>query len=85
MFCLVGNTESSSTVIAFRTGGYQGIGFAIPVNTIKNVLDDLLQYGEVQTVSDVNYDLSRTVSEALLSGAEAELFSRCYNTSKPLF
>lgn len=62
----LGYTESSSTAIASRAGGYQGIGFAIPVNTIKNVVDDLLQYGEVQTVSDANDELNRTVSEALL-------------------
>lgn len=62
----LGYSESSSTAIPSRTGGYQGIGFAIPVNTIKNILDDLLQYGEVQTVSDANDELNRTVSEALL-------------------
>src|SRR4029077_5143950 len=28
--------------------GYQGIGFAVPSNLARHVMDDLLKYGEVQ-------------------------------------
>ncbi|MCD4706547.1 MAG: DegQ family serine endoprotease [Candidatus Sabulitectum sp.] len=45
---LDGELIGVNTAIASRTGGYQGIGFAIPVNTVKNVVDDLLQHGEVR-------------------------------------
>lgn len=45
---LDGELIGVNTAIASRTGGYQGIGFAIPVNTVKSVVDDLLQYGEVR-------------------------------------
>ena len=36
------------TAIFSETGGYQGIGFAVPSNLAKHVMDDLLKYGEVQ-------------------------------------
>ena len=37
------NTPSFS-----ESGGYQGIGFAVPSNLARTVMDDLLKYGEVQ-------------------------------------
>ena len=37
-----------NTAIYTRTGGYQGIGFAIPVNTVADVADQLIDNGEVQ-------------------------------------
>jgi Do/DeqQ family serine protease len=36
------------TAIFSETGGYQGIGFAVPSNLARHVMDDLLKYGEVQ-------------------------------------
>ena len=37
-----------NAAIASQTGGYQGYGFAIPVNLAKKVVSDLRQYGEVR-------------------------------------
>jgi serine protease Do len=37
-----------NAAIASNTGSYLGYSFAIPVNIVKKVVDDLLQYGEVQ-------------------------------------
>ncbi|RAP31905.1 protease [Candidatus Marinamargulisbacteria bacterium SCGC AG-414-C22] len=37
-----------NTAIFSRSGGYMGIGFAVPVNTAKRVMEDLLLYGNVQ-------------------------------------
>jgi len=37
-----------NTAIASRTGSYVGYSFAIPVNIVKKVVSDLMEYGEVQ-------------------------------------
>ena len=45
---LRGKLVGVNTAIITRTGGYQGIGFAIPVNTVRNVADQLMATGRVQ-------------------------------------
>jgi len=37
-----------NTAIFSETGGYQGIGFAVPSNLARHVMDDLQKFGEVQ-------------------------------------
>jgi Do/DeqQ family serine protease len=37
-----------NTAIFSETGGYQGIGFAVPSNLARHVMDDLISHGEVQ-------------------------------------
>jgi serine protease Do len=37
-----------NTAIFSESGGYQGIGFAVPSNLARHVMDDLMKYGEVQ-------------------------------------
>ena len=37
-----------NTAIYSQTGGYQGIGFAVPSNLARRVMNDLLRYGEVK-------------------------------------
>lgn len=37
-----------NTAILSRTGSYAGYGFAIPVNIVKKVFNDLIKFGEVQ-------------------------------------
>jgi Do/DeqQ family serine protease len=37
-----------NTAIFTETGGYQGIGFAVPSNLARHVMDDLIKYGAVQ-------------------------------------
>ena len=43
-----GELVGINTAIFSETGGYQGIGFAVPSNLARHVMDDLLRYGEVQ-------------------------------------
>lgn len=45
---LQGELIGINTAIATSTGNYAGYAFAIPVNLVKKVVDDLLQYGNVQ-------------------------------------
>ena len=40
-----------NTAIASLTGENTGVGFAVPVNTIRRVIPDLLQFGEVRRAS----------------------------------
>lgn len=44
---LDGELVGINTAIFSRSGGYQGIGFAIPVNVARKVYDDLLRDGAV--------------------------------------
>ncbi len=61
---LDGELVGVNTAIASRNGGYQGIGFAIPASTVQNVVDDLLEFGEVQrgwlgiSMQDVSSELA---------------------------
>ena len=45
---LNGELMGINTAIVSRSGGYQGIGFAIPVNLAKNVMQQLVEHGEVK-------------------------------------
>jgi len=42
-----GELVGINTMIYSRTGGYQGIGFAVPSNLVKRILDTLVKTGEV--------------------------------------
>jgi len=42
-----GNLEGINTAIYSRSGGSMGIGFAIPVSTAKQVLEDIVKSGRV--------------------------------------
>jgi serine protease Do len=37
-----------NTAIASETGSYAGYGFAVPVNLVKKVVNDIMKYGKVQ-------------------------------------
>ena len=45
---LKGEVIGINTAIATPTGNYIGYGFAVPINTAKNVVDDIINYGEVR-------------------------------------
>jgi serine protease Do len=47
LFNLKGEVIGINTVIFSRTGQNAGLGFAIPVNSARNVLEDLKKYGRV--------------------------------------
>jgi serine protease Do len=42
-----GNLVGINTAIISRSGGYQGIGFAIPSNIVKTVMDGIVEHGTV--------------------------------------
>ena len=42
-----GELVGINTMIYSQTGGYQGIGFAVPSNLVKRILDTLVKNGEV--------------------------------------
>jgi len=53
-----------NTAIASRTGSYTGYSFAVPVTIVKKVVNDLMEFGEVQraligvNISDVNAEIA---------------------------
>ncbi|HEX3800930.1 MAG TPA: DegQ family serine endoprotease [Verrucomicrobiae bacterium] len=42
-----GRLVGINTAILSRSGGYQGIGFAVPINMAKNVMESLIAHGKV--------------------------------------
>lgn len=47
---ILGEVIGINTAILSRSGGSHGIGFAIPVDTARRIVDDLFSFGEVQPV-----------------------------------
>ena len=64
---LRGELVGINTAILSRTGGYQGIGFAIPVGMARPIMESLITKGKVirgwlgVSIQDVTRDLSDTV------------------------
>jgi serine protease Do len=64
-----------NTAIFSRTGGYQGIGFAVPSNMVRIVIDQLVQKGKVTrgwigvTIQDLTPELSQKFGLKKTSGA----------------
>lgn len=51
-----------NTAIFSQNGGYQGIGFAVPSNLVRRVVDDLKKYGQVRRGSIGAIDVSPLTS-----------------------
>jgi Do/DeqQ family serine protease len=76
---LDGRLIGINTWIASRTGGSDGIGFAIPVNVVKKAISDFIDTGRIQygwlgvTISDVSearfYEMADELKIADKSGA----------------
>ncbi len=72
---LKGEVIGINTAIFTRTGGYQGIGFAIPINMAKTVMDSLIEKGKVTrgwlgvAIQDVTPDLAKTFNLPTTQGA----------------
>ena len=43
-----GEVVGINTAIYSESGGYQGVGFAVPSNLARRIADDLINYGEVR-------------------------------------
>ena len=65
LFNLKGEVVGINTAIASNSGGFQGIGFAVPSNTAKWVSEHLLSYGEVRRaylgvmIQEMNNELAK--------------------------
>ena len=71
---LGGNVVGISTAIATRTGFYQGVGFAIPINQARWIADELDQHGQVRraaigtTLADLKPRIAKQFGETPYSG-----------------
>jgi serine protease Do len=68
-----GELVGINTAIFSETGGYQGIGFAVPSNLARRVMDDLVQYGTVRRGS-IGYVRFENLTEQIAAelGVRAE-------------
>jgi serine protease Do len=72
---LEGSVIGINTAIASQTGGYQGVGFAIPVNMARAVMDQLIQHGEVSRgylgvyITDLSDELAKSFGYGSKNGA----------------
>jgi serine protease Do len=69
---IYGDVIGMNTAIASRTGSYNGIGFAIPVNMVTDVVDQLISKGEVSRGYLGVYidDLDKQMAETFDFGSE---------------
>ncbi|MCR9293343.1 MAG: trypsin-like peptidase domain-containing protein [bacterium] len=72
---LDGKVVGINTAISTRTGSFQGIGFAIPIERASWILDELMNYGKVRRAyvgvrtKDVDYNDIRTLDLPRTGGA----------------
>jgi serine protease Do len=69
-----GNLVGIPTAIVSRTGGYMGVGFAIPSNMARPIIESLLRHGKVVrgwlgiSIQDVDQDIARAMKLRSSSG-----------------
>lgn len=74
LFSLEGKLIGINTAIATRTGAFQGYGFAIPVNLMRSVVEDLLDDGKINRgyigvrITSVNEATAKAVGLDRISG-----------------
>jgi Do/DeqQ family serine protease len=72
---LRGNLVGINTAILAPGGGNVGIGFAVPINMARRVMDQLIQYGEVKRgrigvgIQDLTPDLAQAMNTTRTGGA----------------
>jgi serine protease Do len=78
-----GELVGINTGIYSESGGYQGIGFAVPSKLARHVVDDLMQYGEVRRgsigplgIEKLTPQLAEEVGAANTSGALVSRMTR---------
>jgi serine protease Do len=70
-----GEVIGINTAIATRSGGYQGVGFAIPSNSAKIIMEELKSTGKVQrgllgvNIQDVTEPLAKSYGRTDIEGA----------------
>jgi Do/DeqQ family serine protease len=71
---LRGELIGVNTAIATSSGSYQGYSFAIPVSLVRKVVDDLLEFGQVQRgllgiqITDVNATIAEEMGLTINQG-----------------
>jgi serine protease Do len=69
-----GEVIGVNTAIASRTGGYMGVGFAIPSNMARTVMESIIDDGQVQrgylgaVIQDLDADMARSFGFDSTSG-----------------
>jgi Do/DeqQ family serine protease len=72
---LRGQLVGINTAIVAPGGGNVGIGFALPINMARRVMDQLIQYGEVKrgrigvSIQDLTPDLAQAMNTTRTNGA----------------
>jgi len=84
LFNLSGELIGVNTAILSRSGGFQGIGFAIPVNWASNIMSDLLKDGKVNrgwlgvSIQDLNPSIAKALN---LNPAKGALINEVFENS----
>ncbi|MDZ7344713.1 MAG: DegQ family serine endoprotease [candidate division KSB1 bacterium] len=72
---LDGELVGINTAIATRSGGFQGIGFAVPINMARHVMESLLKHGKVVrgwlgvSIQDINETMAKAMNLKNTDGA----------------
>jgi Do/DeqQ family serine protease len=81
-----GELVGINTGIYSESGGYQGIGFAVPSNLARKVVDDLMKYGEVRRGSigplGIEKLTPQLAEEVGVKGTDGALVSRMTRVSE---
>lgn len=70
-----GEVVGINTFIMSRSGGAEGIGFAIPVNRVKQIVDEILKHGKIRSrlmdfqVQNMNDRIGRLLKSKARTGA----------------
>ncbi|MEM8566890.1 MAG: trypsin-like peptidase domain-containing protein [Bacteroidota bacterium] len=80
-----GELVGINTAILSRTGSYAGYGFAVPVDIVNKIVNDLIKYGEVQKaffggeVSDYTEKIAERLDLKITDNIEGVLLSYVQN------
>jgi serine protease Do len=72
---LEGQVVGTNTAIFTRSGGYMGIGFAIPINMARTIMQEIIEHGKVTrgwlgvSIQDVTADMAKALKLSKPSGA----------------
>ncbi|MGH7449941.1 MAG: Do family serine endopeptidase, partial [bacterium] len=70
-----GELVGINTAIATRSGGFQGIGFTVPINMARSVMESLLKHGKVVrgwlgvSIQDINETMAKAMKLKNAAGA----------------
>jgi serine protease Do len=78
-----GELVGINTAIYSQSGGYQGVGFAVPSNLARRVMNDLIKYGQVRRgtlgylqVRELNDGLAQRLEVPVTKGVFVERMTR---------